>query len=411
MPTLDKIIPEEECYGENVVRTNRILAYVLKCWTDAPSTDGKQRNGLRLIYFDKFAEFICRILDVLHANKAIRYPSSFAPHNGIHGPGRAAKINRTQEEMDSCGREPGDFRQHEYAYIAEIIEKLPYMSNDTRALFTLSDNYPAWSPKCRIGSGIGVIEWETWLKEGLSVKNDDGSIFLERYEVDLVSRLANATAKLSDKELRAIGTHYSAPGTVVAIEFNRRKWFPLVRSFCKTLCNGSYGGLPNVGTRLKILADEIHRKSGGNKNAYESAWAKIANDLTDGELAKAFRDTQDESRIIWGDSTVNRYTNYSDHLNLLSDYIAGIPEYVSGTDCPDEKKIKACNIAAPRLNKYFSSDGVSFPFSAVASNRDPTLFVNSIERACKCLEQALPPLSNQRRLWSQIPDGWNEYGA
>ena len=66
MYSLDLIVPKDERYGDNVVRTNRIISWILCKWSKAPAIDGETREHLKAIYFDKLGELICRILDTLN---------------------------------------------------------------------------------------------------------------------------------------------------------------------------------------------------------------------------------------------------------------------------------------------------------------------------------------------------------
>jgi hypothetical protein len=456
MSSLDLIIPKDERYGDNVVRTNRIISWILCKWSKAPAIAKESREYLKAIHFDKLGELVCRILDTLNQyspdftveeftakdslatlckslrndglnlsgdtvkglnnllkqhdlfkvittkkmkkpserlkkleelysksksekdlkilNRAsleefysqetptsqseiIRYPSAFEPHSGIHGPGRAVRIDRLQEEEDSCGRDPGDLRQHKFAYIGELVEKLPLAAKDTRALFKISEDKKPWSYDCKFGSGINEAEWEIWIKERNLVKDDLDSIFLEPHEIDLINRLGDAISTLSHKEIRALGTHHSAAGTIHAIEFNRSKWF----TNCILMCRlPSRETMFRLAGQLIVLADEISRKSHRNRDSYNSGRKKMAKNLGSGQLFYAFNKTQHEADSIWNDVTIMEYSSYSQVFIDLSTYISCLCDFLQGSP-NSAQRIDEANSTVPFLNNFLEKKRLRLP--------------------------------------------------
>lgn len=137
---LETITPDEKLSGQNLARTIRLISKIFLDWTTYnPQGNHKKRSYLKSIYFDKLAEFFCRIWDELSDQKHVRYPSAFPSYQGFHGPGRAIKINRSFEKKLS---EPDDHRLHELAYFTEVVEKLkPSIFGNTRILFKLDKKY------------------------------------------------------------------------------------------------------------------------------------------------------------------------------------------------------------------------------------------------------------------------------
>jgi len=396
MPGLNTILPEEKLYGENIVRTNRIISYVLKRWTQSPQVAGENRSYLKAIYFDKFAELICRILDALHAEGLSRFPSAFEPRRGIHGPGRVVRIDREQEDRDSCGRDPGDFRQHKFAYIGEIIEKMPYLANTGRALFKFhyDDKTKPWSEECEFSSSIEVVEWEAWMKEKWLVKDDERSEFLKKEEVDIINRLADAITELSDMEIRALGTHHSPKLTVKAIEFNIDKWFSAVDAILKTTDSNV---IIAQSKRLAILSDEIHRKSIKNRNSYESGRYKIKNAFKSGGLYEVFNKVQQNADLIWNNKVVQMYAKFASYFVSLSVYIVAIVEllYERKISSP---KIAGANKIVPSLTTMFSKAGIKFPLLSKRSDITHQDFTDLLNKSKDSLRRSMLDFSISERL-------------
>lgn len=388
MSSLDLIIPKEDRYGDNVVRTNRLISWILYKWTKTSAIDGEHRSHLKAIYFDKLGEFTCRIIDTLHENKIIRYPSAYESRPGIHGPGRAIRIDRLQEEEDSCGRDPEDFRQHKYAYIGEIAEKLPLMTNDTRALFRIFENKKPWSDQCEFSSEINDAVWEVWMKEKYLVRDDKDSIFLEPHEIDLVNRLADAISKLSHKEIRSLGTHHSVDATLRAIEFNRSKWFKNSALICQS---SSSETMSSIARRLIILADEICRKSQKNRDHYFSGWNKMTTCFSSGQLFDAFRKTQHEAGSIWNDSIIMEYSRHSKIFLDLSTYINGFCEVVHGAEANISQVVKEANSVVPSLNSFLEkAERLQLPILDSKLRKECAEFIKIFKDVCIYFNCALP---------------------
>lgn len=486
MSSLDLIVPKDERYGDNVVRTNRIISWILCKWSKAPAIGRETREHLKAIHFDKLGELVCRILDTLNEHSSdfnveeftgkyslaalckslrndglslsgdtvkglnnllkqpdllniittkkmkgpsesltklkelynesksakdlkilnraaleefypqetpkslteiIRYPSAFEPHSGIHGPGRAVRIDRIQEEEDSCGRDPGDFRQHRYAYIGEIVEKLPMMAKDTRALFKICEDKKPWSYECEFSSGINEAEWEIWIKEKNLVKDDPDSIFLEPHEIDLINRLGDAISMLSHKEVRALGTHRSAAGTLHAIEFNRSKWFTNSALICKLPSRETMCGLAR---QLIVLADEISRKSHKNRDYYNSGRNKMTKNLGSGQLFDAFRRIQYEADSIWNDATIRKYSVHAQFFIDLSTYVSSLCDFLQG-EPNSAQRIEVANNAVPSLNSFLEKARLRLPLlNSTKIGKEYVQMIKIFEEACNYFKQVLP---------------------
>ena len=231
---------DEDLIGYNFARILRLISKILLDWctrgdnvTQTGSAGLPQKPAyLTAIYFDKLAEFVCRLWDKLYEKKRVRYPSALISYRGFHGPGRAIKINRNEEEDRSLGSDPYDYRRHKLAYTTEIAEKLKPSLGNARILFKVTENPPPWDYRCRIYPQLDPSQWESWLLEMASEDEDDDIIFLSASEVEYINEISRLICLLNKEEIRAIGTHQSGPGTCRDIRFNLRSWN---KHFCKII--------------------------------------------------------------------------------------------------------------------------------------------------------------------------------
>jgi hypothetical protein len=323
MTDLEAFTPDVSGFGINVARTNRILARLLLDWTQHKEPGGKTRHGyLTAIYFDKLAEFFCRIWDQLKEARFVSFRSAYRSFRGIHGPGRAMPINRKKDDEESLGRDPHDYRRHRIAYTTEIVEKLGPPIGGCRSLFELG-GAPAWSDGCRISPGLTPNQWQSWLEDE---EPEHTPIFLTLRELDLVQKISRVISALPEKELRAIGTHASARQTIKAVEFNRGKWEDFLESALIGLDQEDWGSsLPGVCGRCLFAAEEIRRKSVTNRNDYEAALQKVRpalREIADDALLEALKAVQARTTAeIWDDVTVRRYGTHATDIVILSKYV------------------------------------------------------------------------------------------
>lgn len=353
-------------------------------------------TALSAIYFDKLAEFFCRLWHQLHEMKLVRHPSPYESYRGIHGPGRGMPIDRVREEIDACGREPGDFRQHKIAYIGEIVEKLQFGSVGTRALFNLDRE--GWRYDCRFTPGITDIEWESWLSEEDFCGNLD-SIFLTPQEASKVELLGDAIRNLSEDEIRTLGTHSSPEDTIRDLDFNREKWnrtYLCVPTWLETGIKPKELSA-DPGKDLEILASEIERKSITNKAGYASGWEKMINSLSSGDIGKAFLQAQKKAEIIWNDSNIALYAEWCWTFVALSAYVHGLLTLQSRKGKRDALLLLKANEAASKLNDYFSKFRLLFIQLKLGMQVDLNNIAKTLKQTIEFLEKNLPPLSSQKR--------------
>jgi hypothetical protein len=313
--------------GVNIARTIRVIAKLLSDWCAADKAR-KERDGagdrtvgtpsyLTAIYFDKLATLYCRLWGGLHDDRQVRYGAGFVQRRGWHGPGQALRINRTEEDKIAMGRNPEDYRRHDWAFTTEVVEKLTPAIGKARGLFKLDRN--AWDPACRVYPQLEGSVWDSWCFDCDTDK--DEALFLDRKELALVSLISSAITDLSKAELRAIGTHCSADETCRDILFNLAQWG---RDFDSAL--QAIGGkiVPNIEAsirRLVTVSREVQRKSIDNRSAYETAYSKFIKRIsTQATLSEAFRAVQGGAGLIWQDSRVKKYAAVSSTLIAFGVY-------------------------------------------------------------------------------------------
>lgn len=322
---LKNFTPDEDLVGCNLARTIRLISKLLLDWCSHGAGTGQGESArprpptsyLTAIYFDKLAEFFCRIWDGLSDKRKLRYPSALKSYRGFHGPGRATKINRIEEEERSLGRNPYDYRRHELAYTTEIAEKLKPSLGNARILFRVTEKPPPWDYRCRIYPQLDPSQWESWLAD--SETEDDETVFLTASEVAYVDEISRLICLLNREELRAIGTHQSAQKTCSDIRFNLRAW---VKHFDNILAfiEGHSSELGRSGDIIVSTAKEVLRKSNDNKPPYKSAYLKICGGIRSPDIREVFHAVQMDASDIWANGEISKFRYNAQDIVDLSVY-------------------------------------------------------------------------------------------
>jgi len=381
---LSSYTPDEDQFGSNVARTKRIIAKLLLDWTKAQDegSNGQRTNEslyLTAIYFDKLAGLFCRIWDDLKLQDKVRYPVAFQDQRGFHGPGRAMRINRGEEEL--LGSDPDDYRHHRWAFTTEIVEKLKPSLGNARVLFRLSG--PPWKHNCRVYPQIDLSQWESWL---VQFPGEAGSVvFLNSIEAEYVSEISRMFCSLNKHELRALGTHSSADETCNDIKFNLRSWQARFHHIYQSLTKKT-SSVQLESDQLVNTTREVKRKSSKNRQAYETGWDKCVSQCRSEDVRSAFLAVQKPSNEIWGDTNVQRFQVVADPILNFSLYIRrGLSELGVVTNLKSREKEESNksylilknplpNVAL-RLRDYetLKRGGIEGWLSELVSSRD-TLF-------------------------------------
>jgi len=397
---LTTFTPDANRYGECVARTNRILAKLLLDWTKAEEAGDKRRpQFLTAIYFDKLAEFFCRIWDQLRKDGKVRFRSAYKSFRGIHGPGRGMAIDRKKDEEESLGKDPHDYRRHKVAYITEIVEKLGPPIGRARNLFELS-GAPPWSYLCRVSSQLAQNQWESWL--------DDPDIegveyaFLAPRELDLVFKISEIIGKLTKYELRVLGTHSYASQTIKAIQFNINQWEDRFDTLLDLLQQGPLNrSITAAGESLLYVAHELGKKSVTNRRYYEKALEKVVKVLAtiqDKDLEQAIRKVQVQNAAeIWGDDTVKRYAEHVNDIVALSECLRGYAEIVGFAGIVNDKKRKETAQVVETLIELGSSLGLSLSAPSGVKVEDRKDFADACESIKEVIWKYLPPVPRPRK--------------
>jgi len=366
---LNRFTPDTARLGENIARTLRIIAKLLLDWSSAEAgrsierrSQQKGRAGgknddvpvlppLTAIYFDKLAMSFCRIWERLHEQGKTRFRAGLWTKQGFHGPGKALKISRSQEEKNWLKNYPDHIQLSDYAFTTEVVDKLKPSLGNARILFRVDGDDPR-SSQCKVHPELDGSLWDAWVSEAAG--QADESVFLTNSELCYVQAISSALALLDKEELRALGTHCSAQGTCRDIEFNLKafdKNFAEVRGFLRERS----GNAAIAGYRMVTTSREIVRKSGENRDAYDAATKKVW------QAIQAYRDIQDAVRIayqrageIWDNERVRAYR---DNAHLLLDFSVycrrGLSE-LGASEKLSEKELAESNEALDRLQAKLS---------------------------------------------------------
>ncbi|HST52241.1 MAG TPA: hypothetical protein VLJ61_09560 [Pyrinomonadaceae bacterium] len=314
---------DESLFGDNIARTKRIISKLLLDWTmakDAVLKDGQFKeqerpNYLNAIYFDKLAEFFCRIWDELNDQGKVRYPSALKSRRGFHGPGRAIRINRTEDERRSLGVDPSDLRRNDWAFTTEIVEKLKPSLGNARMLFGL--NGEPWSSNCKIFPEIDPSQWEAWLSD--QNNGDSSTVFLTPVELEYVDEISRLISSLNSKELRVLGTHYCAEETSEDIKFNLRVWNNRFNDIIKFQSRRM--DIERATYQLVTTVREVKRKAAENRKLYATALDKCISGCKSRDVKSAILAKQKESDEIWDDDLIERFRLVAEAMLSFSIYI------------------------------------------------------------------------------------------
>ena len=377
---LERFTDGEGHFGENVARTQRILARLLLDWSRA---HGGAVAYLTAIPFDKLAEFFCRVWDDLGARGLVRYASALSSYRGFHGPGRAMSINRLADE--AIGKDPRDHRFHQLAYTTEIIEKLQPAVRNARALFRIEGE--PWEPTCRIYAGMDGIEWDAWISNDIT----DEGVFLTAAESQFVEDLGRVVAGLDQQEIRIVGTHHTAMGTVKDLEFNLRHWKKRFDQLVTETENLDSHTSDRVTHQLVSLAREIRSKSDRNSRVYGRARGKLTDLCKSTDLAGTFNRVYDKKEDLWGNAAIIQYKAAAGDLLDLSLYVRrGVSEVKARKLSAKESREGRKALDTLLRNSQFYSIGLS-DYSALRVDGFQD-WLEQLERIWAVLEPRFPPV-------------------
>lgn len=389
---------DSDKFGDTIARTKRVISKLLLDWASGDNgIDGAGRAKRRStyltpIYFDKLAEFYCRVWDELNLIGKVRYPSGLQRQRGFHGPGRAIRINRTEDEKISLGTDPADFRRHQWAFTTEIVEKLKPSIGNARLLFRLSRN--AWDLDCGISSEIDASQWEAWLKDSENV--NPNVPFLTAIEREYVLEISRIISSLDQGELRALGTHSSADETYKDLKFNLYSW----NSRFGEIARYPYHQKPIELCTYQLVTTtrEIKKKSADNAKVYNRAHKKALASCRSEEILTIIRNVQRPVEEIWGDERIKRFAATADHLLNLSLYIRRGFSQIGEPSRLEKKEVLEADRAYVALLVPHPNVTLSLrPFADITRD-DATTWIEELEEAQNRLFGFLPALRNTDQL-------------
>jgi len=381
-------------FGETIARTKRVISKLLLDWANGKEemsqpNHSRRPNYLTAIYFDKLVELYCRIWDELNSQGKVRYPSGFQKQRGFHGPGRAIRISRTEDEKLSLGVDPLDFRRHKWAFATEIVEKLKPSIGNARLLFSLSKN--PWDPRCRISSEIDPAQWEAWLKDSDNLNPQ--TPFLTSIEEAYIIEISKISSSLTHEELRVLGTHFSPVETYEDIRFNLRNWND---RFQETM------DLPYSDRTIKwctyqlvTTTREIKRKSIENRRVYEAARKKALASSSSLDISNVIQVVQKTPDEIWGDERIVRFARAADALLNLSIYIRCGINQINQTSILSKKEIKEGEDAYSRLLKPWANVTLDLKHYPHLTKDGVDTWIPEVIAAKETVFGFLPPLKYQ----------------
>lgn len=410
---------DSERVGENIARTIRIIAKLLMDWSDTHGGVGLEKTKhtkknlecgkeptqkqlfpprkkpppLDPITFDKLVVSFCRLWEMFFKQGEVRYKPAFLHRRGFHGPGRAMKINRSEDEELSLGKDPEDLRHGTWAFVTEIVEKLKPALSDTRILFRLEGK--AWDPKCQIYPELDQSVWDSWLFDIDSQDRD--SKFLTYRELKYVDSISSVLSKLNKKELRAIGTHCNPSETFKDIEFNlnacKRNFQELIDVLQGDSTKSDIG---RAAYKMVTTSREILRKSSDNRKAYESAWNKSKQFITDTDVLSAFQETQNQANKIWDDNTILQIRENAQHLLDISLYCRCSLLSKGHIQHLKKKEIEESTIAYKKLKVFVAQKLCNLPSYDEIQNLTDFDLANTLNELMTIVLSSLPIVDRAR---------------
>lgn len=390
---------QDKRFGIVIARTIRVIAKLLYDWCCEQEKNfyrekgyyPNKRSHLTAIYFDKLAEFYCRLWDQLHVNDKVRDMSGLRSRRGFHGPGRTISINRQKEE-DSLGSDPDDSRRHRMAYTTEIVEKLKSSFGNDRILFELK-KYEAWDYRCQIHPTIDQTQWDSWILSAGS----RNPLFLTTDELSYVDEISMFLCFLDRKEVRALGTHHTCDETIKNIRFNIGGWkhhFDKVVLLMKdNICD--------VGKSVEnivITANEIVRKSGKNRSSYKSARKKILDNVRSQDIEDAFQALHETDSDIWDNNLIKDFYEFAIQLYNFSIYCRRcLFEFDLLPRKLENREIKESDAVFNELQKYLT-ERYHININGYSQNFSLSKCAERFEKIKMLLFQTAPPLENREGL-------------
>lgn len=404
---LNRFTPDTARVGENIARTLRIVAKLLLDWSSAEAgriierrsqqkgrTSGEHSDvpvlpPLTAIYFDKLAMSFCRIWEKLHEQGKARFRAGLWTKQGFHGPGKALKISRSEEEKNWLKEYPDHMQLSDYAFTTEVVDKLKPSLGNARILFRVDGDDPR-SSTCKVYPELDGSLWEAWTSEATG--QTDESAFLTNSENCLVQAISSALALLDKEELRALGTHCSAQGTCRDIEFNLKafeKNFGEILRFLRE----DRGNAAIAGYRMVTTSREIVRKSGENRAAYDSAIKRVW------QAVQAYEDVRDAVRAvhqrandIWDNERVQAYRNNAHLLLDFSLYCRRGLNELGAREKLSEKEVTESNAGFDRLQGALQGRGGSVWTYKEIATADGRKWAEVLEQLRREILRRMPPL-------------------
>ena len=298
-------------------------AMVLDAWGRSHPQDDESWHGVE---FDKLAHFTHLVWNALHDSGAVSTRSPYKSADGVHGPGpalpRRDQPNRHVPALDAL--------YHIQTALAV---------NPDVHMFDLRLRQYHGATIYSIRPGRERTYVPTQLGDALPLAWKPGDLALAQQVQSLLQ-------DLTQEEIRAVGTHQREEGTMVAIEYNvfihlfRRIIGELeaIRHPYATRKRGQRMGQSDLPS-LESVVGEISRKARSNKDAYQTAFKKIRDAATGGNLAAktALGKVLDEPEKIWT-SRVTDWELVGKLMESLHSYLRALRNVCVPQPKPDDKE-------------------------------------------------------------------------
>ncbi len=322
MPSL---LPADHMFtGRALWGIHSLWAKVLADWQEAKKGDTNAVSHWDGIEFDKLAHFLHLIWNALKERKEVSFRSVYRSANGVHGPGPAL------ERRDRQG-------YHHAVQALELIQdKLKALGPDCMLFDVYAHNYRGRRTYA-VGPGREVTHIPTHLSDTLP----PGWQSKDKQHVRALSTLVQ---RLSQNEIRALGTHQSSDQTLKAIEFNVfRQLFPSLVSEIQSIKEAFEKPNPAAEVTgsdhpfLMSVIEEIDRKSSTNKEAYSSGYTVIEEAARKGNATASFalQDVFARPDDIWVQKVTDRQ-QCARVLEWICHYIKAVRNIAIPASQPDD---------------------------------------------------------------------------
>jgi hypothetical protein len=297
------LLPRSISNGRALWGTHALWVTVLDHWQEEHG-----REAWPGIEFDKLAHFLHLIWNALHKEKLVSFPSAYRSANGVHGPGPALpKRNSPNRHI---------FALPALEHLQEVLKDNPDVQ-----LFDLDISTYAGKKQYAVKPG----RERTYEPRHLS--NTLPNAWSGEDQASIAELIA-LTSKLTQDQIRMLGTHQSRKGTIEAIEYN-----VFIQLFLRLIQEIDYlegSKKPRSTSRpdivpLETVVDEVANKATRNKTNYASG-RKTMQELADkgNKAARLAVDTVfDPEASIWMNAVV-RWRDIYPGLNHLVSYIKAL---------------------------------------------------------------------------------------